>query len=104
MKYENLKEFIEIEVLKKMSYEDINKLLNKFNEENKQLEQQNKELLQALIEMVKWHQSIFQQSKICKFDCAGNEDCYECIHVQYTGYINLIEKATGKSWKEIINE
>jgi HEPN domain-containing protein len=40
MKYENLKEFIEIEFLKNMSYEDINKLLNKFNEENKQLEQQ----------------------------------------------------------------
>jgi len=70
-------------------------------EKIEQLEQQNAEMLEALIKWQKWHYGEFETDKGCNFDCKGTEDCYECIHNEFCDFQHLIEKITGKKWSEL---
>lgn len=62
------------------------------------------EMLDALIDFVRWHKKQFEDNDGCPFNCAceGSHDCYECIHVKFCNYTNIIERATGMSIDEAI--
>ena len=62
------------------------------------------ELQNALIVILKWHYKYFEENEECRFDCPEDTECIDCIHVKICDYKNIIEKATEKTWAEIIKE
>lgn len=83
---------------------EINGEMTEESEANARLIAAAPEMLDALIDFVRWHKKQFEDNDGCPFNCAceGSHDCYECIHVKFCNYTNIIERATGMSIDEAI--
>ena len=60
------------------------------------------EMLDALIQLVKYSEIDFNKKEKCLFECKKSIDCHFCINYQITNSIEIIEKATGKQWEDIL--